>query len=138
MNKYLIDTCVIIDLLRGKSKISPVIFEKGASINVITLSELYYGANKSNNFDKSMKQLGGLISDFDLEIIGLDENASKVFGKLKSDLETKGQRLDDMDLFIASTAISENMILVTSNTKHFVRIKNLTVISPSKDNLVLD
>lgn len=134
MQKYLLDTCVIVDLLRRKSAIDSSIFEKGASINSITLSELYYGANKSNNFDDSMNKLQNLISDFDLEIIDFDKSGSVIFGKLKSSLEAKGNRLDDMDLLIASTAISKEMTLVTNNIKHFKRIKNLKIISPNLEN----
>lgn len=134
MSKYLLDTCVIVDLLRKKAKIDATYFEKGASINTITLSELYYGASKSLNRIKSEQQIKDLISDFDLNVIDFNKEASVVFGKLKSSLEVSGQRLDDMDILIASTAISENLILVTSNIKHFSRIKHLKVTSPNKDN----
>lgn len=131
ITKYLLDTCVIIDLLRKKSKIDPSIFEKGASVNVIVLSELYYGAAKSKDKNKSFEQVENLISDFDLEVIDFNKKASLVFGNLKSSLELKGERLDDLDLLIASTAIVENKIFVTNNLKHFKRIKELTVISPN-------
>lgn len=130
-NKYLIDTCVIIDILRNKIKIDPGFFVNGASISAIVLSELYYGANKSNDPKRSINKLESLISDFDLEILDFDQKASGIFGRLKADLELKGERLDDLDLLIASTAIIENKVLVTSNFKHFNRIKGLSVVSPN-------
>ena len=49
------------------------------------------------------------------------------FGKLKAQLQKSGKVIDDMDLLIASTAISRNMILVTHNTKHFIEIPNLAI-----------
>lgn len=134
MLKYLLDTCVIVDLLRKKSKIDPVFFEKGSSINTITLAELYYGASKSKDPTESNQHVKNLISDFDLDIIDFDKKAGVIFGNLKSRLEATGQRLDDMDILIASTAISEGLVLVTNNIKHFSRINNLKIVSPNKDN----
>jgi len=131
MKKYLLDTNVIVDLLRGKSSIDDYILEKGAAISVITLSELYYGANKSNNLEKHLNQIENITSDFDLDLVDFDKKASNIYGKIKSDLEKKGQRLEDIDLFIASTAISEGFTLVTNNIKHFKRIKNCTLITPT-------
>ncbi|WP_242457160.1 hypothetical protein [Treponema zioleckii] len=36
-----------------------------------------------------------------------------------------GRPSDDMDLLIAATAISNDLILVTHNTKHFEHIQNI-------------
>ena len=49
----------------------------------------------------------------------------KLYGSLKADLEQKGQRIDEFDLLIGATSITNNMIMVTSNTKHFERIPNI-------------
>ena len=42
-------------------------------------------------------------------------------------LEQQGTRLSDMDLLIASIALDNNLILVTSNLKHFSRIPGLKI-----------
>lgn len=132
MQKYLIDSCVLIDLLRKGSEIESVFFEKGASTSVITLCELYYGAEKSSNPKKSTEKVAQLIEMLDIEILDFDFKKSEIFAKTKAILERKGERLDDFDLLIASTAIAENIILVTNNTKHFNRIKNLKITTPTK------
>ena len=49
------------------------------------------------------------------------------FGRMKAELEIKGERLDDFDLLIAATASVNGFILVTRNTKHFKRIKGLKI-----------
>jgi len=49
------------------------------------------------------------------------------FGELKALLEKNGNIIDDMDLLIASTALVNNMILVTNNVKHFRNIKGLKI-----------
>ena len=43
----------------------------------------------------------------------------------KTQLEKAGNPLDDLDLMVASCALTHNLILVTNNTKHFKRIDAL-------------
>ena len=50
-----------------------------------------------------------------------------VFGEIKSNL--KGNIIEDMDILIAATALSHNLILVTNNVKHFKKIKELKLES---------
>jgi tRNA(fMet)-specific endonuclease VapC len=42
-------------------------------------------------------------------------------------LESKGQKIGDMDTFIAATALEEDLIVVTGNVEHFSRIPGLKV-----------
>jgi predicted nucleic acid-binding protein len=49
------------------------------------------------------------------------------FGQLKANLSKNGKIIADMDLLIASTAITHNLILVTNNEKHFQKIEELEV-----------
>jgi tRNA(fMet)-specific endonuclease VapC len=51
----------------------------------------------------------------------------ETFGELKADLEQDGQRLDDFDLLIASTALMLGYRLVTNNERNFQRIGGLDV-----------
>ena len=51
----------------------------------------------------------------------------ETFGELKASLEKSGKIIDDMDLLIASTALTRNLVLVTNNEKHFNRINGLEI-----------
>ena len=51
----------------------------------------------------------------------------ETFGQMKALLESDGQRIDDMDLLIASTALTHNLVLVTKNEKHFRRVPGLEI-----------
>lgn len=126
--KYLIDTDVLIDNLKSKARIDNEIIESGPVISVINLGELVYGAFKSKDPPKALQLVENLLSDFKIEIINLEREIIYVFGKLKADLEIKGERLDDFDLLVAATAMVNNLILVTRNIKHFKRIKGLKLI----------
>ena len=50
-----------------------------------------------------------------------------IFGEIKSNLERKGNVIEDMDILIAATALSHNLILVTNNVKHFEKVKDLDI-----------
>ena len=50
-----------------------------------------------------------------------------LYGKIKAELESKGQTLDDADLLIASIALLNNATLVTNNSEHFKRINRLRI-----------
>jgi tRNA(fMet)-specific endonuclease VapC len=45
----------------------------------------------------------------------------------KAILRKEGKLIDDMDLFIGATAITNNMILVTDNEKHLNRLQNIKI-----------
>ncbi len=130
MSKYLIDTNVIVDFWRGKNYLRDFSFDR-VSISVLVLSELYAGAEKSVNPSKSRKQIEDFVKDYDINVVDIDTNIAKIYGLIRATLEKKGEKLEDFDLLIASTAVAEDKILVTSNIKHFQRIKNLKVIKPS-------
>lgn len=60
-----------------------------------------------------------------LPVLSLSNNALRRFGQLKAELRRIGQPVAEFDLLIASVALSENLILVTNNTRHYERIVGL-------------
>jgi tRNA(fMet)-specific endonuclease VapC len=46
-------------------------------------------------------------------------------GYEKARLRKSGKPVDDFDLLIGSTAIANDLILVTNNTKHFENLKRI-------------
>ena len=54
-------------------------------------------------------------------------NYLRKYGEIRWQLESKGQKIGDMDMFIAATALEEDLIVVTGNTDHFSRIEGLKV-----------
>jgi len=57
--------------------------------------------------------------------LNVSSSVMEIFGELKASLEKSGNIIDDMDLLIASTALTHNLVLVTNNEKHFNRISGL-------------
>ena len=61
----------------------------------------------------------GLESDFAGQVLGLDTNTLKSWGKLYAKHEAKGFNIDVMDSLVASTALVHQLIVVTRNTADF-------------------
>ena len=123
---FLLDTDTIIYNLKGNEGIERNLqdhFEDPMKICVITLMELYFGAYKSKKITGNLSKVRTIENAF--EIISADRECAEIFGMLKASLKKSGALLDDFDLIIASLAMTNNLTLVTNNTKHFSRIDGL-------------
>ena len=94
-------------------------------ISSITLSELYYGACKSEYREKNLTALEKMLTT--IEVSPFDERAASAYGEIRANLERKGQIIGPLDTLIAAHAMSLNAILITNNTKEFLRVKGLAV-----------
>ena len=124
----LLDTDHCIAILRKqldlREYISP---DEELATTAISVAELTYGANRSQQRDDNLARLEVLLSA--LVILPFDEPAGWRFGTLKAELESKGEPMDNLDLQIASIAIETNSLLLTNNTKHFKRINGLRLMN---------
>lgn len=123
---YLIDTDIIIYSLKGNERIRKWMFDNQnipKYISVITYGELTYGAEKSEHPEKNIatvRRIGELFP-----VVDVNRGIIEIFGQVKAKLEMQGNRIEDMNLLIAATALYMNMVLVTNNKKHFLRIPDL-------------
>ena len=121
---YVLDTNVLIAVMKNEPKVVQRIKDlpEDAEIftTIINVAELYYGAYKSER-----SQHAYYPHYQEVHLCSLKE--IEIYGKIKSELGKKGQIIADNDLFIASIAQGQNATLVTNNTKHFLRIKELTI-----------
>lgn len=129
MKKYFIETSVIIDYLRGKTGTIQLIneLEDELSSSYICLAELYEGIARAKNEEKAEKGVGDFFSGLS-EIYGLDKEIAKNFGQIRVDLKEKGRIIEDLDIMVAATCIAYDLVLITYNSKHFCRIKNLKIL----------
>jgi tRNA(fMet)-specific endonuclease VapC len=127
MAKYLLDTNICIFFLKGKynlnEKFRKIGFEN-CCISEVTLAELKYGAECSNSITENMK----MIDDFAKAITIVPIfNSLGVYAKEKARLRKTGKPIDDFDILIGSTAVANNMVLVTENDKHLGRISKVKI-----------
>ncbi|SDU66878.1 tRNA(fMet)-specific endonuclease VapC [Desulfobacula phenolica] len=127
--KYLIDTNICIYIMNQRP---PEVIQKfkdtkvgEIGISAITVSELSYGVAKSKFQQQNTKRLEEFLVPF--EILPYDEEASKHYGLIRSQLEAQGNVIGPLDMLIAAHALSEKLVLVTNNEKEFNRIETLKV-----------
>jgi len=127
--RYMLDTNICIDLIKRRP---PQMFRRFHSLNVgdvgistITLAELRYGVAKSQAAEKNAQALAEFI--LPLEIADFDENAASAYGPVRAQLEKSGTPIGPLDTQIGAHALSLDIILVTTNTGEFRRIKGLRV-----------
>jgi tRNA(fMet)-specific endonuclease VapC len=104
-------------------KIEEVGFEN-CLVSEITIAELKYGIEKSTLKEKNRKILETF--QVKIEILPIFP-ALDIYAKEKARLKTRGKILDDFDLLIGSTAIFNNLVLVTKNVSDFDRLDGVIV-----------
>ncbi|MGB9467221.1 MAG: type II toxin-antitoxin system VapC family toxin [Candidatus Acidiferrum sp.] len=127
--RFLLDTNICIYIRQKKSPEILARFRQlksgEAAISVITYGELLYGAERSQQREKSLDAL----SEFSalIPVLALPEEAGATCGRIRADLEQRGRTIGNNDLWIAAHAKAESLILVTNNDKEFRRIAGLRV-----------
>lgn len=122
---FLLDTNICIFLLKDafdlRRRILEIGFDKFA-VSEITIAELYYGASKSSRKEERLKDVERIMQKF---VVLPVFPVLPVYGDVKAELESKGEGLDDFDLLIGATALANNLVLVTNNTRHLGRIPGI-------------
>ena len=123
--KYLLDTNTVSYAIRGipqvvekvqKLKLSDIV------LSSVTEAELRYGVEKRGSV-----RLAKIVNDFiqPLEVLPFDSQCACVYAKIVVELEKNGFSIDTADAMIAACCICNKTILVTSNVKHFEKIRKL-------------
>ena len=125
--KYMLDTNICIYAIKHKPE---KVFRKlqktdpnDVCISSVTYAELAHGVEKSSAKERNRIALTLLLSC--IEIMSFDTKAAEEYGKVRADLELKGEVIGPLDLMIAGHAKSLNCTLVTNNIKEFQRVKGL-------------
>lgn len=128
---YLFDTDTISQIVRRNPPLSFI--KKLASISpedqfttTITVGELVYGAYKSSRPLYFLEKLDKMVWP-NINILSFDENAAKIYGKIRAEMEKKGIVLSERDMRISAIALHHNLTVVTGNTRHFSRVYGLRV-----------
>jgi tRNA(fMet)-specific endonuclease VapC len=126
---YLLDTCVVIDLVRGNQEIINQLKSKSPGniyISTITEFELRFGLVQNPSLKSRSKEV---VESFlsEANILPFRSEESQIAASLRYDLKLKGTPIGAYDVLIAATALTNDFILVTSNEKEFNRIEELQI-----------
>lgn len=91
-------------------------------ISEITLAELKFGVENSEKPEKNRKTLDNFLTG--VQVLPIFHSLY-IYAKEKARLRKKGTVIDDFDLLIGVTSITHQLIMVSNNTNHFDRIKDI-------------
>jgi predicted nucleic acid-binding protein len=121
-SKFLIDTDVLIDYLKGRDEAVRFLESQHIPmlVSAITVGELYAGVREG----KERFILDDFIEYF--RVISLNNALAVKGGLFRRDFQ-KSHSVGLADAMIAATAESENATLVTLNQKHFPMISDILI-----------
>ena len=100
---------------------------QGLGLSIISLAELHEGLVRSTRREADEELVGRFVSI--VQVVGLDEETCRIFGRERSRLRAEGNLIGDLDLLIGATALRHGLTVLTNNRRHFGRIEGLAVES---------
>lgn len=128
MSKALLDTNIYSEVLKA---VDPVVTRNAMTyrqaegvltVSAVTVMEIVRGYQRKQSIRKLQDFLAALAAE---EVLGFDESAAELAGKIAGELERLGQAIGIADPMIAAIALEHGLDLVTGNTAHFQRVQQL-------------
>ena len=127
--RYLLDTCVISDFIKGEAgtiarlKQTPPV---DVAISAITVMELRYGlALNPQRARKIEPEIASILAS--ANILPFSTAEAEQAAQIRAALKSQGQPIGAYDILIAATALQHNLVVVTANQREFERVANLQV-----------
>ncbi|MDL1988850.1 MAG: type II toxin-antitoxin system VapC family toxin [Deltaproteobacteria bacterium] len=136
--KYLLDTCVVSELIKKNPNKQVVKWISGTTetnlfISVLTIGDLHKGIEKLPESRKKGKLHKWVNCDlkerFKDRIINFDLQVATIWGKIQARSESAGKALPAIDGMIAATGIANDLIIVTRNTSD-MEISGASLLDP--------
>lgn len=129
-----LDTSVLVDIDRGgvDRRVEKLDEEGRPAISIVTVTELRLGINKryereTNEHRAAIDALDRLLARFDIKAI--TRPVAITAANIITDLQQRGQALNDLhDVYIAATARTEQLTVLTENVNHFDRIEDVAIV----------
>lgn len=135
---FLLDTNVVSEWMKPRPNPGVVTWlaeadEDRTYLSVITLTELRYGIDRLPPGARR-KKLEQWLQDemplrFEGRILTIDVTIAHECGRILSQSETLGRKMEVMDGFVAATAVIHDLAVVTRNVSHFEQAAK-SVVNP--------
>ena len=133
--RYLLDTNVCVDYLRGRH--APLVRRiqeaspQNLCVSTVVVAELWYGAEKSTRQRDNHERIDQLVEE--MTVLPFDLQAAATFGRIRRELERRGTVIGPYDMLIAAHALATGLIVVTDNEEEFRRVTGLGVENWSRN-----
>lgn len=123
--RVLVDTTILIDFFRKKNKKKATLFkiQQSHEIYASTITEFEFLAGVKDESVQSLKHFFSKIN-----LLSFDSNAARKASSIYQDLKSRKKLIEFRDIFIAATAMANNLSISTLNKDHFSRIEGLKII----------
>lgn len=128
--KYLLDSNVVIDIMRKDNLVMEHYNQESKQGNEICIcSIVYYEIIRGFKTSSATKKLENFLKfSKDWKILSLDMSAINKAIEIYVSLH-RGLTVEDNDIYIAAIAMVNNCTLVTANERHFCRISGLNFVN---------
>ncbi|MGO9020896.1 MAG: PIN domain-containing protein [Syntrophobacteraceae bacterium] len=129
--RYVLDTNILSELLKKRPNphlIARLRSKQPESLftSCICVMELRFGAALRGDAEIFWEKITEEILS-KVTILPIGSREAVTAGDLLASFQKAGQIIGMEDILIASTALSQNCIMVTANTRHFSRVESLSV-----------
>lgn len=125
----LIDTTVLVNAERRRQSLDQAVGDEDRAISVITASELLHGVHRAQTGAVRARRsafVEHVISA--IEPLPITTAIARAHAEIWAELENDGNLIGAHDLWIAATALSHGMDVVTANARDFERVPGLNVV----------
>jgi tRNA(fMet)-specific endonuclease VapC len=126
---YLLDTNACVVYLNGRAPRLRERLRRTTPSEMVVCSvvkaELFYGSRKSKNPAENLQRQQSFLAQY--ESVPFDDAAAVAYAGLRLHLEVGGTPIGGNDMMIAAIAIANSLILVTHNSREFLRVPRLRV-----------
>jgi len=131
MKPALVDTDILSEFLRGTTKVVENVEAYLESYDAINFSIItYYEILNGLLYKDARKQLKKFTEFAELnKILPLTISATRQAAEIYADLKKEGQPIGHTDCLIAGIALTNDLQLITNNSRHFERVKGLEIVN---------
>lgn len=128
MNKALLDTDILSEIIKGVDRTvarnSTAYYRAFGhfTMSAISVMEVVQGFQRN----RSARRLHDFVTSLATEeVIGFDRADGELAGRIAGELDRTGRPIGPADCMIAAVALGHGLELVTGNTAHFRRVRQL-------------
>jgi len=123
----LLDTDILSELFKGHTLVKTRAAEYIREHNRLTISYITrYEILKGLKAKKAQKQIDAF-NKFCIHntVLPITDDVIVKAADIYASLKEQGELISDADILVAAIAITNNLVLITNNTEHFSRVKDL-------------
>lgn len=129
--RYMLDTNILIYLMKNRpaavaERVNRIAADDELCMSFFTYAELLKGAQRSTRKERVLRNLNKLTRQIPV-LYAVDQRICGHYARHFTHLRVAGTPIGANDLWIACHALAEDSVLVTHNTREFLRVDGLLV-----------